>query len=167
MYKMATIELQGNCENAFRFKDFEDISQQQFYTTETSLITTFLKNDGLYMSVSYNNGRTFSEPKKIIKDIKGVVTDIQILTNNDMFVMALKEVTPSKQFKRAVTGVLKSKEKDFITKPCERLEVDGEITNIQLLFKENEAGRMISWDYTWWRTGDQMFFNCQPHDWHI
>ena len=164
---MATIELQRDFENSFRHENFKDISKQQFYTTETCLITTFLKNDGLYMSVSYDNGKNFSEPKKIIKDIRGIVTDIQILTNNEKFVMAFKEVTSSKQYKRAVSGLLNSKEKQFVTKPCERLEVDGEITNIQLLFRQNEVGEMISWDYTWWKIGDQMCLNCQPHDWKL
>ena len=139
-----------------------EISNQKFFVTERCLITVFFERNNLYMAVSYDNGGNFTTPKRIIKDIEGNIEQIEMLTNDLNFVVALKEVTPNRQYKRAVTGLLKSNG-ELIAQPCEKLEVNGEIVNIQLAFRKDVSGELISWDYTWWKSGDKLFLNCQPH----
>jgi len=139
-----------------------DGSHETFYATEASLIRVFLEGSDLYMSISYDIGNSFSIPKIIIKDIKGNIGRIEILANDQTFVVALKEVIGDKQYKRAVTGLLGT-DGGFTAKPCEKLEINGEITNIQLAFREDSSGKLISWDYTWWKSGQKVYLNCQPH----
>jgi hypothetical protein len=149
-------------ENSLEIETLAEKLDQKFYVTERCLITVFLEKNNLYMAISYDNGHSFTSPKIIIKDIEGNIEQIEMLANNRNFVVALKEVLSNRQYKRAVTGFLKPNG-EFIAKPCEKLEVKGEIINIQLAFREDISGDLISWDYTWWKSEDKLYLNCQPH----
>jgi hypothetical protein len=161
------------CGASFQF-DFTGIdpSSVRFYAFEGTriILVVYVKDGALYFSISFDCGETFQEPKKIL-DIKGDIKDIQILASEDKFVVALKESVKGQDFKRAISGVIDPKAKNYVSKECTEYQPakkGQEIVNVALGVRKWEGHNdpMVECetvDYVFIRDGNTISLECQGH----
>lgn len=118
----------------------ENVSDLQFYITGDCIYAVWMENNdnGIYMSVSINSGKIFSQSQKVM-NTNGNIRDLQILAKDDQFVIALIETNSNQDSKRAVSGWLNIEGRTFSFKPCTSHQVDGKLINIFLSFKERDS----------------------------
>jgi hypothetical protein len=92
---------------------------------------------GIYLSSSSDQGKNFTAPKKII-DTEGDVKETQIIAKDDYFVVTVLENVTGSLKLRAVTGIVNS-DMTYQIKPCERVDIDGEIINAYTVFTEDAS----------------------------
>src|SRR5262245_15907127 len=68
-----------------------DVKDLKFYTNGgKNILVVFTKQGSFYLSVSHNFGQSFESPQKVM-DLTGEIKDIQMLMQNDQFVIAVQE----------------------------------------------------------------------------
>ena len=177
------------CNQSFEFNivNLHEVAKCSFYYAGgTNIIITYVKDDYLYFSISYNSGKIFEPPEKIM-NIGGIVTDIQILSKEDQFVVALKiqNRESKEEIKKAVSGwiynekrvgmaksssdFLISKRNKFCYKPCTIQKNEGMLLNTSLSFrtyKNNITGELEeeSVDHSFILGSDgKIIHQCQGH----
>lgn len=118
----------------------ENISDLNIYCNGDYIYFAWMdkSDNGIYLSVSINSGRTRSEAKKVM-NTNGNIRDLKILTRGEDFVIALIEKINDEDNKRAVSGWLNTEQKVFSFKPCTSHKIDGELINMFLSFNETES----------------------------
>ena len=122
----------------FRFDiiDSRDVSNLKFYTNGgKNMLVVFVKQGSMYLSVSHDYGQSFDQPEKMM-DIAGKIKDIQMLMQNDQFVIAVQETISGEDHKRTISGWV-SDDRTFSFKLCPKHEVKGELLNISLSFRRS------------------------------
>jgi hypothetical protein len=156
------------CGAEFQFNfDGIDPGSVRFYAFEGTriIIVVYIKDGKLYFDISFDCGRTFQGPKKMV-DIQGQVKDIQILASEDKFVVALKESVKGQDSKRAISGVINAKDQSYISKECTEYQPKKkEITNIALGIRKwaGHDGECETVDSVFIRDGNTMSLECQGH----
>ena len=92
---------------------------------------------GIYLSSSSNDGKNFTAPEKII-DTEGDVKETQIIAKDDYFVVTVLENISGSLKLRAATGLVNS-DMTYRIKPCEKVDIDGEIINAYTVFTDAES----------------------------
>ena len=81
---------------------------------------TFIKDGSLYLTISFDCGQTFEEPRKIADVNSEAITDIQVLAREDQFVVAIKERLGEQDYKRAFSGKINANLRNFTFRECPR-----------------------------------------------
>ncbi|MEP6576473.1 MAG: hypothetical protein ABJB85_08610 [Nitrososphaerota archaeon] len=141
----------------------------RFYTFGGTLIlVVYIKDGVLYVSVSFDCGQHFIKPIRI-GDIKGSVKDIQILSRENQFVIAVMEAIGNENHKRAISGWVDTEKHAFFHKECSTDLIKGSLLSISLGFrkyipKANEPAHTYeSVDYKFVKIGDQITVYCCGH----
>jgi hypothetical protein len=106
------------------------------------------KERAIYLSSSLD-GKTFTIKPRKIMDIEGKVMDLKIIAKDDDFVITAIENIGEVPRIRAATGVI-TKEKMYDFKPCEKLEVKGDLINVYTAWTKTE-NQDNSTDYFFFR----------------
>lgn len=118
-----------------------------------TILVTYVKDEYLYLSISFDRGIKFVQVEKILQ-IKGNLNDVQVLTKDAQFVVAIKETISAMDHKRAVAGWMFPKEKIFKFKECMESKIEANIINISLGFREVAQGKFESVDYVFYLNKD-------------
>jgi hypothetical protein len=118
----------------------ENNSDLFVYCVDEYVYTAWMDNrdNGIYLQVSINSGRTHSVPKKVM-DTNGNIRDLQIQARGEDFVIALIEKINDQDHKRAVSGWLNTDQKIYSFKPCTSHKINGVLINMFLSFSETES----------------------------
>jgi hypothetical protein len=128
-------ESSGNqcCNRCFDFS-LEGLENVEFYAGEGSrILVTYTKDGSIYHAISFDCGRTFSDPRKIM-DIKGKLREMKVLAKGNQFVVATLEREFKNDIKRAVAGMIDPDKETFTFKECTRHQKD-KILNLSLGFR--------------------------------
>lgn len=148
----------------FRFDiaDLGDVSYLKFYTNGgKNILVVFAKEGSLYLSVSHDSGQSFDQPQKAM-DLAGEIKDVQMLMQNDQFVIAVQERISGEDHKRTISGWV-SDDKTFSFKLCPKHEIKGELLNISLSFREVAPGKYESVDHLFFRNKDDICVESMGH----
>lgn len=157
----------------FKWTDLTQVSNLRFYSAgESVIIVTYVKDGRLYVSVSFNCGGSFLEPRVVIPEIGGIIKDIQIAAKDNQFVIALM-IHDEKSFndiKKAVSGTIESGKVDFSCKECVKHEVKGKLINIAVGFrpwynpetKNLEGEESVDYNYYFGDNGE-ICLDCNGH----
>ena len=148
----------------FRFDviDSRDVSNLKFYTNGgKNMLVVFVKQGSMYLSVSHDYGQSFDQPEKMM-DLAGEIKDVQMLMQNDQFVIAVQERISGEDHKRTISGWV-SDDKTFSFKLCPKHEVKGELLNISLSFREVAPGKYESVDHLFFRSKDDICVESMGH----
>lgn len=118
----------------------------RFCVANETILVTYVKDEYVYISISFDRGVNFLYPEKVLK-LKGELADIQVSAKDSQFVLAIKEMVSGIGHKRAVTGWMFPEGGNFRFKECTETESAGEIINVSLGFREVEVGKEESVDY--------------------
>jgi hypothetical protein len=133
-------------ETTFRFPVSPDADISNLYLCTTARYTHAVWNQknpekGIYLSYSNDSGKTFTTPRKIIST-NGEVRDLQVIGRNEDIVITLIENVEGFDWVRAATGLIC----DDMTckfKPCEKVQVEGELINAYTFFTEEASADHI------------------------
>jgi hypothetical protein len=145
-----TSECCGECFD-FDVVNLDEVSDFKFYAGGGKIIiVVYVKDGSLFFSISYDCGKTFEPPEEITL-IGGTVSNIDVLTKGDQFVVALKvnEADTKKDVKRVISGWIfgdkktegisneykHSKRNAFLYKPCAIPQRSGRFLNTSLSFR--------------------------------
>jgi hypothetical protein len=92
---------------------------------------------GIYLASSSDSGKNFTQPKKII-ETQGEVKDVQIIAKDEDIVITIRESVSGRDYLRAATGII-SNDMRYEFKPCERMELDGEVINFYTTFTDDAS----------------------------
>jgi hypothetical protein len=121
-----------------------DISHLHFCTTERYIHAVWNQKNqekGIYLSCSNDSGKTFTTPRKIIST-NGDVRDLQLIGRDEDIVITLIENVEGFDWVRAATGLIC----DDMTckfKPCEKVQVEGELINAYTFFTKDASADHI------------------------
>lgn len=135
--------------------DFIGLKNVMFHAAnDETILVTYVRDEYLHLSVSFDGGAHFAEAKKILQ-LRGDLKDVQVLARDSQFVVAIKETISDIDHKRAVAGWIFPRESLFKFKECIESEVEGKIINISLGFREIEPGKNESVDYVFYLDKDE------------
>lgn len=81
-----------------------------YYAGNCTIIATYEQNGKVYLSISYDCGKTFEPPEEIMT-VNGKITNLQVLSRGHQFVIAaqIQDSETGKDIKQAVSGWIDSK----------------------------------------------------------
>jgi hypothetical protein len=163
------------CDESFEF-DFTGINLDtvEFYPIENTrtIVMIFIKDGGLYLTISFDCGQTFEEPRKIADVNSEAIKDIQLLANEDQFVVAVKERIGDQDYKRAFSGMINANLRNFTFRECPRSRAaqKGGALKIALGFRkykptsdESATEECESVDYKFFIEGNTVNIECCGH----
>jgi hypothetical protein len=124
----------------FCIPDAADTSNLKFLSTQRYVHAVWYQkneNPGIYLSSNLAPGSDFSNPERII-ETNGEVKDIQIIAKDNDFVITIIENVSGSTYVRAATGIVKDNLSHQF-KPCEKVEVEGDIINAYTIFTETAS----------------------------
>jgi hypothetical protein len=101
------------CGEHFKF-DIEDIHKISnlffYYAGNNTILATYSKNEKMYLTISYDCGKTFEPPEEIM-EINGTITNRQVLSKGHQFVIGVQihDSRTNAEIKKAVSGWIHSK----------------------------------------------------------
>jgi hypothetical protein len=95
-------------------------------------------------------------------DLAGEIKDVQMLMQNDQFVIAVQERISGEDHKRTISGWV-SDDMTFSFKLCPKHEIKGELLNISLSFREVAPGKYESVDHLFFRSKDDICIESMGH----
>jgi hypothetical protein len=158
------------CNSCFNFNR-GGLQNVKFYVAGgMAIVVTYTRDGVLYTRISFDCGATFSEERQILQ-LKGQVKALEVLANDDQFVVAIIENDGGKDIKRAVVGDIRADKNDFDFRECDKptdYKEDEivEVISISLGFRENpkKRGTMESVDYVFYRNArGQTCLSCHGH----
>jgi hypothetical protein len=162
---METIASQSSS-HCFKFDmiDSKDITNLKFYTNGgNNMLVIYVKERDLYLTVSRNYGQTFDQSQKVM-EISGEIVDVQMLMKNDQFVIAIQEKISGVHHKRTISGWINDNEnRSFWYKLCPKQEINGELLNVSLSFREVAPGRYESVDHLFYRNNNDICVESMGH----
>lgn len=133
-----------NSDESFSLANFPSGSTDwNFYASQDGVIVANYVHDGhLYMAVSYDCGKTFSDAMKLML-IENEMKKFDILVKGDQFVISVLEINKETehQVKKAVSGWLTRETNSFTHKECVRFspELGETIINVSLGFRKSST----------------------------
>jgi hypothetical protein len=124
----------------FCLPNISNISNLRFRSTEKYIHLVWNQENadkGIYLSSSSDSGKSFTPPKKVI-ETQGEVKDVQIIARDEDIVITIIENVSSRDYLRAATGMIKN-DLTHTFKPCEKVEINGEIINVYTTFTEDAS----------------------------
>lgn len=121
-----------------------DISNLHLCTTERYIHAVWKQKNaekGIYLAYSNDSGKTFTTPRKIIST-NGEVRDLQVIGRNEDIVITLIENVKGFDWVRAATGLI-CDDMNCKFKPCEKVQVEGELINAYTFFTEDASADHI------------------------
>ena len=158
------------CDESFSLGNFPSgCTGWNFYASQDGVIVvTYVYNGQLYMAVSYDSGKTFSDAMKLMQ-IENEIKKFNILVRGDQFVISVLEIDNEtrREVKKAVSGWLNRDTNSFSHKECVRYapEVGETIINVSLGFRKSSTvqNAIESVDYVFVKRGDVVSIRCQGH----
>lgn len=158
------------CDESFSLANFPSGSTDwEFYATQDGVIVvTYVHNGQLYMAVSYDCGKTFTQTEMLMQ-IENDIKKFNILVKGDQFVISVLEVNKETkhEVKKAVSGWLARDTNSFTHKECVRFspEAGDTIINVSLGFRKSSTvqNAIESVDYVFIKRGNIISIQCQGH----
>jgi len=161
----------GQC-FVFKWEDLKKVANLRFYSAGGKIIIVTYEKDGrLYVSVSFDCGQSFLEPRIAIQEIGGSIKDIQIAAKDNQFVIALmiNDAESLKDIKKAVSGTIESGKVDFSCKECVKHQVKGKLINIAVGFRpwydpdKKKIDGEESVDFSYYFDNGRICLDCNGH----
>jgi hypothetical protein len=164
-------ELQYSCCNeSFSLDIFPSGSTDWYFyaTQDGAIVVTYVYNGHLYMAVSYDCGKTFTNTMQLMK-IEGQIKKFNILAKGDQFVISVLEKNggANQEIKKAVSGWFTRDNNSFTHKECVKYtpQPDETIINVSLGFRISSTveNAIESVDYVFVKRGNIVSILCQGH----
>jgi hypothetical protein len=157
------------CNTSFSF-DFAGKTSVKFYGVEgATILVVYVKDGMMYVAVSCDCGRKFSEPIKVA-GVEGQIIDIQIFEKHHKFVVAFIERKDNQDFKRSISGTINDKDCTINCKECVNFKQEPGVVSIAVGIRkyspeqgEVAAGPNETVDYVFRRTNSTVQIQCQGH----